>query len=469
MAKFSIALFTNNLRVSDNPVLRAAIDAGDKVLALYIHRPDHEGAASKWWLHHSLESLQKSLAEHGLALHIRSGESQTAVLKKVIAEIQHLHREAEVRVFEARKYGPGEILAEKIADVVTINASLLFEPENIRNLQGKPYKVYTPFYNALLKRQDEIAEPLAAPRGKVAGLELKSETLKSLKLLPTLDWAKNFDLHWTPGEAGAQAALKKFLKKTVVGYREARDDPSVEGTSRLSPHLHFGEISPQQIWAAVKRNADGRRMSDDESFFLRELLWRDFAYNLLVNFPQTVTEPLRPEFKKFPWKKNPKQLVAWQKGLTGYPIVDAGMRELWQTGFMHNRVRMIVASFLIKDLLQHWQEGAAWFMDTLVDADLANNTFGWQWTAGCGADASPFFRVFNPILQGEKFDPNGDYVKRYVPELSALPRRWIHKPFEADSKLLATLGFKLGQDYPKPIVDHGEARDEALKLFKLLK
>jgi deoxyribodipyrimidine photo-lyase len=296
--------------------------------------------------------------------------------------------------------------------------------------------------------------------------------LDDLELLPEIDWAGGMREAWTPGESGAIKALERFRKSAVADYPDGRDRPDKPGTSRLSPHLHFGEISPRQVWHKLAPGSQsGMSESDRKSAwaYLREVGWREFAYHLLYHFPHTPCEPLRPEFKKFPWRKDAKALKAWQKGNTGYPIVDAGMRELWHTGWMHNRVRMIVASFLVKDLLLPWQEGAAWFWDTLVDADLANNTLGWQWTAGCGADAAPYFRVFNPTLQGKKFDPDGAYVRRWIPELAKLDARYIHEPTKAPADALKRAGITLGKDYPKPIVDHGEARDRALAALDTIK
>jgi deoxyribodipyrimidine photo-lyase len=277
---------------------------------------------------------------------------------------------------------------------------------------------------------------------------------------------------WQPGEAGASAALKRFVRCAFNDYSEERNRPDAAGTSRLSPHLHFGEISPRQVWHGLKKMAAKRGFSMKQwrgSQFIAEIGWREFAHHLLFHFPHTPTQPLRADFKKFRWRKDSAWLKAWQRGQTGYPIVDAGMRELWTTGWMHNRVRMVVASFLVKDLLISWQEGAQWFWDTLVDADLANNTLGWQWTAGCGADAAPFFRIFNPTTQGEKFDAKGDYVRRWCPELAKLPERWIHQPGQAPESVLRAAGVELGGHYPEPIVSHVIAREVALERFAEIK
>jgi deoxyribodipyrimidine photo-lyase len=293
--------------------------------------------------------------------------------------------------------------------------------------------------------------------------------LEELGLEPKINWAEGFRTVWQPGETGASSKLNRFLAEAFDNYPEQRNRPDLAGTSRLSPHLHFGEVSPRQVWHGLARLASKRGVASDKwrgSQFLAEIGWREFAHHLLFHFPNTPTEPLRADFKNFPWRKNEAWLRAWQTGRTGFPIVDAGMRELWATGWMHNRVRMIVASFLVKDLLMAWQEGARWFWDTLVDADLAQNTLGWQWTAGCGADAAPYFRVFNPVSQGEKFDPHGDYVRRWCPELSRLPDQWLHRSWEASPEILSKTGVVLGRNYPEPIVSHAIAREVALEAYQ---
>jgi deoxyribodipyrimidine photo-lyase len=307
------------------------------------------------------------------------------------------------------------------------------------------------------------SEPACAPDFNALGAP--NVELSSLRLEPAIDWAAGMRSTWQPGETGAIAQLNRMLAGRVEMYGEDRDRPDRVGTSRLSPHLHFGEISPRQVWHAIQCRYPKRHAEP----FLRQLLWREFAHHLLYHFPRTPTEPLRPEFTHFPWRNDAKMLRAWQRGRTGYPIVDAGMRELWTTGWMHNRVRMIVASFLVKHLRLHWEEGADWFWDTLVDADLANNTLGWQWSAACGADAAPYFRIFNPVLQGLKFDPDGSYVRRWLPELANLPNRWVHQPWNMPAPERQRIGLHLGQNYPKPIVNHATARQEALNAFHSLK
>ena len=352
----------------------------------------------------------------------------------------------------------------------TFNGSLLHEPWTVEKKSGGPFKVFTAFWNHC-QRLPDPPKPLPTPK-KIPGPIVwpASEIIEDLGLTPVPDWAGGLRKAWQPGSTGGSRCLRNFLKTAFGNYATGRNLPAIEGTSRLSPYLHFGEISPRQIWHAVRQEAehDGKTQWKS-SQYITELGWREFSNHLLYHFPHTDQKPLRPEFERFRWRKNPENLRAWQCGLTGYPIVDAGMRQLWKTGWMHNRVRMITASFLVKDLLISWQEGAKWFWDTLVDADLAQNSLGWQWTAGCGADAAPFFRIFNPEIQGEKFDPEGDYIRRWVPELRLVPRRWIHKPHRAPTEVLQKAGVSLGKNYPEPIVSHIIAREVALETFARLK
>ena len=428
-----IVWFRRDLRLTDNPALAAALATGRPVIPLFIWAPEEEapwapGAASRWWLHHALVALDASLRQAGASLIVRRGDS-LATLRAVLRET------GATEVYWNRLYEPALIARDtriKAAlSAQTFNASLLHEPWTIATQQEKPYQVFTPFYKACQLHGDP-GRPRPAPKKVPTIGKVPSDDFQRLELLPRRNWADGFSAHWTPGEAGAAAKLEAF---EVEHYSTDRDLPDREGTSRLSPHLHFGEISPRQIWWAIR---DSRRPNPEP--YLRQLVWREFAHHLLYHFPHTPQDPLRSEFSAFPWADHPAHLKAWQRGRTGYPIVDAGMNELWATGWMHNRVRMIVASFLVKDLLLPWQAGAAWFWDTLVDADLANNTLGWQWTAGCGADAAPYFRVFNPALQAAKFDPKGTYQKRWA-AVSPCP----------------------------PIVDHAIARDEALAAYAELR
>ena len=453
-----IVWFRRDLRLADNPALAAALATHRPILPLFIWSPSEEGegapgAASRWWLHHSLAALDADLQARGSSLVVRCG-SVLEILKDVMRDT------GATEVYWNRLYEPALIARDKVIKAAlpaqSFNANLLHEPWTIATQLGKPYQVFTPFYKAC-QLTGEPGRPLPAPARLPTPVKVASDDLQRLELLPRRDWAKSFPSHWKPGEAGARKLLAAFA---VERYLTDRDFPEREGTSRLSPHLHFGEISPRQIWWGIR---DSKRPNPEP--YLRQLVWREFAHHLLFHFPHTTTEPLRSEFRAFPWATHPAQLKAWQRGLTGYPIVDAGLRELWTTGWMHNRVRMIVASFLVKDLMLPWQAGAAWFWDTLVDADLANNTLGWQWAAGCGADAAPYFRVFNPLLQGRKFDPDGAYVKRWIPELAKLAPQWIHAPAEAPAGVLTSAGVQLGHTYPLPLVDHAQARLEALNAY----
>lgn len=471
----TILWFRQDLRLNANPILEAALKAKRPFIPVFIwDLKDTRGAASCWWLHHSLKSLDESLRSIGSRLIFRIGDP--------LEELQHVLKETKAQsIHWNRLYEPNHIARDKKikaalqdadVEVHSHNGSLLIEPWNIKNKSGEPYKVFTPFWKEL-QRSYKPSTPRYRVPSAVTPVKKwpKTKKLKDLGLLPAHPWHKKLGKHWQPGEQMALKALKTFAQDAIGDYKTARDLPAERGTSRLSPHLHFGEISPAQIWDFVQNETFFKRGSSPQGSetFLKEVGWREFSYNLLYHFPKTPKEPLSPKFKNFPWKRSAKNLKAWQQGLTGYPIVDAGMRELWETGWMHNRVRMIVASFLIKDLFIDWRKGADWFWDTLVDADLANNTQGWQWTAGCGADAAPYFRVFNPILQGEKFDVDGAYVKKWVPELAELPAKWVHRPFEAPSEVLDTIKFILDEDYPRPLVDHAEARQRALEIWNDIK
>jgi deoxyribodipyrimidine photo-lyase len=474
-AMSSILWFRQDLRLADNPALAAALQRGRPVIPVFLWSPEDEGewspgGASRWWLHQSLERLDAALRAAGSRLIVRRGPAEAA--------LRDLVRETGARaVFWNRRYEPAcmardakikEALRTSGLEVESFNAALLHEPWTIRNKSDKPFQVFTPFWRHCLTLPDPPA-PTPAP-AKIAPPERWPATrpLAELALLPRINWTSGMAAVWQPGPAGAHAQLDRFVSGAFVNYSEARNRPDLAGTSRLSPHLHFGEISPREIWHAL-RAAGGRNgvtaATWRNSQFLAEVGWREFAHHLLYHFPHTPTEPLRAEFKKFPWRGNTAWLRAWQRGRTGIPLVDAGMRELWTTGWMHNRVRMVVASFLVKNLLISWRDGARWFWDTLVDADLAQNTLGWQWTAGCGADAAPYFRIFNPVSQGEKFDPNGDYVRQWVPELAGLPAARIHQPWTASAAELARAGVKLGASYPEPIVSLGISREVALDAY----
>jgi deoxyribodipyrimidine photo-lyase len=430
--------FRLDLRLADNPALAAAAARSRQVLPVFIWAPQEEGdwppgAASRWWLHQSLKALGRDLARFGVTLVLRRGSSLDvlrALVRESGADSVYWNRRYEPALRERDDLVQKELTSDGLK-VRTFNSALLFEPAEIKNHSGEPYLVFTPFWRACLRTiPDFIPEPASVLEETAA---VRSLPLDAFGLEPDVDWAKGLRATWQPGEAGAQAMLRSFLDNALPDYPTGRNRPAIIGTSRLSPHLHFGEISPRQVWPACSRFR-----SEASKEFLRQLGWREFAHSLLYHFPRTTGAPLRPQFRRFPWRRDPRELRAWQRGRTGYSIVDAGMRELWETGWMHNRVRMIAGSFLVKDLLLPWTEGARWFWDTLVDADLANNTLGWQWVAGCGADAAPYFRVFNPTLQAAKFDPEGDYVRRWVPESGRA-------------------------DYPRQIVDHIEARARALE------
>jgi deoxyribodipyrimidine photo-lyase len=477
----TILWFRQDLRLQDNPALGAAIERGGEILPVYILDESGEGGwplggASRWWLHGSLAALDASLRDRGLRLILARGES-AAVLRDLIAQT------GAGAVFWNRRYDPASIardsaikseLGDSGLDVRSFNASLLFEPQTIANKQGRPFQVFTPYWRHCLTLT--VSSPAAVRNGVWPAPERwpASLPLTALALRPSIPWDRGFHGVWTPGEAGARERLAGFLRGPVSGYGETRDLPSVEGVSRLSPHLHFGEIGPRQVWAAAAELGRTRGIfpaNAGVAKFLAEVGWREFAHHLMYHFPQTPEQPLRSEFARFPWRADPggHLLKAWQRGRTGYPIVDAGMRQLWATGWMHNRVRMIVASFLVKHLRLSWTHGARWFWDTLVDADLASNTLGWQWSAGCGADAAPYFRIFAPVLQGEKFDAEGAYVRHWCPELARVPARFVHQPWTAPETVLAAAGVQLGKSYPRPVVDHAEARAEALRAFQSLR
>jgi deoxyribodipyrimidine photo-lyase len=445
-----------DLRVADNPALRAAVERGGPVIPVFVQTPDEDaGGASRWWLHQSLTKLTAALDKTGSRLILRQGPAAdvlAAVAREAGSRAVLWNRLYEPAAAEAQRTAQGRLRAEGI-EAESFPGNLLFEPGSILNGSGKPFQVFTAFWKACLAARPP-AKPMPAPRRIAAPAEWPASLeLRELRLEPAVDWAGGLREAWEPGEAGAARQWREFRRKGLAEYAVERNRPDHRGTSRLSPYLHFGEIGVRQVWHEAPAGGE----------FARQIAWREFSYHLLHHFPRTAKEPLRPEFARLPWRMDAGALRAWTRGRTGYPMVDAGMRELWHTGWMHNRVRMLAASFLVKHLMVPWQEGAAWFWDTLVDADLANNTMGWQWTAGCGADAAPYFRIFNPVLQGEKFDPEGSYVRRWVPELAKLPDAWIHKPWAAPPPVLAEAGVRLGTTYPRPIVEHEAARQRALE------
>lgn len=466
-----IVWFRDDLRLSDHPALHAAAKDKAPLVCLYVLDEENGdrplGGAAQWWLAQSLRALQASLQSAGAQLVLRRGDAAkviTAVARETEAGAVYCNDIAQA---------PQRAVAQRVKralDDLGVAAKgfagdLLVTPENIRNKDGRGLRVFTPFWRRVQSLGDPPA-PLPAPKQLVAGPELASDTIESWQLEPTRpDWAGGLRASWKVGEAAAQKRLKAFLEN-VAGYAEERDRPDRAGTSRLSPHVRFGEISPRQVWHAARfAAAEHPRLTSDIDKFLSELGWREFCRHLLYDVPDLAERNLQSSFDAFPWKRDDKALRAWQRGQTGYPIVDAGMRELWHSGVMHNRVRMVVASFLVKHLLIDWRDGEKWFWDTLVDADAGSNPANWQWVAGSGADAAPYFRVFNPILQGQKFDPDGDYVRRWVPELAKLPNKFIHQPWEATPLELAAAGVELGKSYPHPIVDHKLGRERALKAY----
>ena len=474
-----IYLFTNDLRLHDNPGFSHALEDAKKtqtssdVIPLYIHQPHSswpiQGAAA-WWLHHSLKSLNINLRNIGGELCLRKGHT-LETLKKIIATYDGVID----GVYFSRAYDPiGIEQQQTIFDWCKQQAitckrfagSLLFEPEAIQTQQGSYFKVFTPFYRNCKMQTIHLTHP--SKKIQLTTQIIHSDNINTYHLLPQKpNWASEFSQQWEPGETGAHQQLQTAIDDIIANYKDQRDIPSIHGTSQLSAHLRFGEITPRQIFQSISAQLS----PEDAEPFLRQIFWREFNHHLLFHVPNILNTPFKPLFENFPWQTNNEHLnlKKWQQGKTGYPIVDAGMRQLWQTGWMHNRVRMIVASFLTKHLGIHWKTGADWFWDTLVDADLANNSGGWQWVAGCGADAAPYFRIFNPIIQGERFDPNGEYVKRWVPELKDLPKKYIHSPWIAPQFTLQAANITLGKTYPHPIVDHKTARDNALAAYASIK
>lgn len=467
----SLVWLRSDLRLSDNPALTAAAKQGP-VLPIYILDENSSvrprGAAQKWWLHHSLFALSQDFKKRGCDLVFKRGDPLT-VLKNVA-------RQAEITsIFWNKALTPTQAAADKALSLqlqkfgistFSFDDGLLSTPGQPRTQQNKDYTVFTPYWNAL--KASRIPEPIGVPsKLKTKKHKIESETIDDWNLLPQKpDWSTGFGI-WAPGESSARQRLEDFLNQKMAGYANARDRPDKNVTSQLSPHLALGEISPRQIWHATLAVMErtGGKLDSDGWKFLSELGWREFSAYLLYYFPHLPTRSFRPHFRRFPWRNDLSDLTAWQKGKTGYPIIDAGMRQLWHTGWMHNRVRMIVASFLCKQLLIHWEKGEGWFWDTLLDADLASNTANWQWVAGSGADAAPYFRIFNPVLQGQKFDPEGHYVRRWVPELALLENSVIHSPWQAEPLVLKAAQISLGDTYPSPIIDHAVARKRALNAY----
>ena len=478
MPNTAIVCFRNDLRLEDNPALSDAIDQGMQILPVFIYDPltwgdwgsgSGLGGASKWWLHESIKDVQRQLEQLGGYLVLRKGATLTVMRELVKASGASV-------VFWNRRYSAQEItidslvkkmLQEEGVEVRSFKASLLEEPWTTANKQGNPFKVYSPFWRSIKDRP--IDAPLTLDREALSfsDCSVACDALEDLELLPVdKNWHLTFHDFWDVSEAKANRLLEEFITEACDVYDVDRDRPDLTGTSFLSPYLRWGQVSPRQIAHRLAQHCNLKQKGP--LVYLKEIYWREFAYYVLYHFPNTPSEPLQEKYKDFPWKEEPDFLKRWQKGQTGYPIVDAGMRQLYASGWMHNRVRMIVASFLVKHMLHSWNSGAAWFWDTLVDADLASNTLGWQWSGGCGADAAPYFRIFNPMIQGMKFDPEGRYVKRWVPELADLGTKHLHQPWEASDAELREAGVELGVTYPKPIIEHSFGRERALEALASL-
>lgn len=474
----TLVWFDHDLRLADNPALYHAVEREGFVVPVYLWAPEEAGdwppgAARQWWLHYSLAALDANLRDKGSRLLLRNGPSLDT-LRDLIdatgADVVYWN-ERYLPALAQRDAQIAEALEADGIDVAIFPSRLLHDPTAIRTTSDGPYHVFTPFWKKLQAELD-VPDPLPTPRmgkSKAPSSWPASLNLEELDLLPEIEWTEGFHETWTPGEAAAQARLAYFIDNVLIDYEDHRNRPDLDGTSMLSPHLCHGELSPRQVWHAVKDWVQNAPMQEAAQVYLSEIAWREFSYHLLVHYPETPTEPLKDKFSQFTWDTDTDALERWQKGQTGYPIVDAGMRQLWHIGWMHNRMRMIAASFLTKDLLIPWQEGARWFWDTLVDADLANNTMGWQWSAGSGADAQPFFRIFNPVSQAKRYDPNRAYIREWIPELRALPDKYIHRPWDAPDDVLAQANITLGEDYPEPIVDHAAARDKALAAYQEIK
>lgn len=471
MGQSAIHWFRNDLRLDDNAAWSAAVQSGAAVLPVYIFAEGEAdgwelGGASRWWLHHALADLDQQLNAIGSRLILRRGNSEEELERLV-------HESGAAAVYWNRNYEVSrtqrdarikERLKENGIQATSCSSYLLFEPWQVATQAGQPYKVYTPFSRQCANQP--IKSAIANP-GKPGVPEAwpESLSLEELELLPTVAWDKGFYESWNPTRAGGLARLEQFLHTSVRQYSDARNFPAEDGTSRLSPYLRWGQVGAREVFQRLKDSP----ASEGRTCYHRELVWREFGWHVIYHFPATADQPLQPKFRDFPWRSDSHQLEAWQRGQTGYPLVDAGMRQLWTTGWMHNRVRMVVASFLVKHLLISWHAGAKWFWDTLVDSDLASNSLGWQWAGGCGADAAPYFRIFNPITQSQKFDPEGNYIRRFVPELRNVPEKWIHTPWEMPLREQLSAGCRIGENYPAPIIDHKEGRERALKALESTK
>ncbi len=475
-AGLSLLWLRQDLRLADNPALVAALARSERVLPVFVLDQAAAGdwapgGASRWWLHHSLASLGRAFAERGTTLILRRGDAADiipALARETGADSVQcgLPHEPWLRRLDERV---STALQADGRTLVPHRVATLFDLDAIRSKTGTRYGIYGPFAKAC-HALPEPDVPLPAP-AHVPGPDMlpASDHLDDWNLLPTRpDWAGGLRDAWTPGEDGGHAHLRDFLSDRLDTYGASRNIPGdPRGTSMLSPHLHWGELSPTQVWHAA-RDAAATLQNPSGGFetFQNEVLWHDFSAYQLRHTPTLPEQPMRPAYSRMPWRDDEPGLRAWTRGQTGVPIVDAGMRQLWQMGWMHNRVRMITASFLVKHLLVAWQTGERWFWDTLVDADLATNAVSWQWIAGTGTDNQPFFRIFNPVTQATRFDPDGRYVRQYVPELARLPDRWLHCPWEAPRTVLDAAGVQLGVHYPVPVVSLETGRDRALQAFR---
>ena len=473
----TVVWLRNSLRLGDHPALTHAAERG-AVVPVFVWAPDEEGdwapgGAHRWWLHESLQALDGTLRDKDSRLVLRQGRSLDEL--KAVCEASGADRVVwQTRIAPTLRRRDDDVragLEEAGVEVRQFAGRILHDPEQVETGSGGPYRVFTPFWNKAKARLD-VGDPLPAPDLGGAAPETWPESvdLDALGLTPLaqdgVDWAGDMRAEWTPGEGGAADRLRTFLDGTLLDYDERRDVPADRGTSMLSPHLHWGEVSPRQVWAAANGWVSNGAMREAADAFLFEIGWREFSYHVLHHFPQMPDEPLKEKYREMPWEPDDEALRRWQRGQTGYPLVDAAMRQLYAIGWMHNRMRMVTASFLTKDLLLPWQDGERWFWDTLCGGDLANNSMGWQWAAGSGADAQPFFRIFNPLSQSKKYDPDGAYIRRWVPELADLPTKHLHAPWTAPPEVLEEAGVTLGETYPEPIVDHSEARDRALEALK---
>jgi len=463
--------FRQDLRIEDNPAWARAVKQGRAIIPVFIWSPEESkdwspGAASRWWLHHALEDLKRQLEETGHKLILRAGDS-LQVLEVLLAET------GANALYWNRCYEPDRMRADGIiksrlkdqgVEVWSGNSSLLREPWTVTTGTGNPYRVYTPYAKSCLRTKDPDPVESQLPDTVLEDWP-GSLDLEELSLLPAHQWAEGLAAEWDATRKGGLGRLRRFIRDDLEGYTESRDYPATPGVSKLAPYLQWGQIGIREVVFELNKAAP----SEGKNTYYRELIWREFAHHILYHFPDTPEKPLQLKFEQFPWIEEPGTLAAWKEGRTGYPMVDAGMRELWQTGWMHNRSRMVVASFLVKHLLQSWEKGAAWFWDTLVDASLSSNTLGWQWAGGCGADAAPYFRVFNPSLQASKFDPEGVYIRKFIPELKKVPIKYLHTPWEMPEAVQIAAGCQIGKDYPSPVVEHREARNRALEAFSSIK